>query len=189
MIYFRYISANTSSTCLLLSQQISSIWNISLSPSCWVLLLFSFKLLLLLLYLCTCHNPKGLTATLSSSTLHPCKAELKLYSIILLIAFRWQAALAVPLLSPPRAPQQAAADWLWIRRVSRSRSSCKPCGKMRDPARLAGTGNTPPTHLPQGRTAAPTWQSHGANCLSLQLCETPKILYDKEWRKIKELWK
>lgn len=133
--------------------------SLSLSPSCWVLLLFSFKhcpaQLLLLLYLCTCHNPKGLTATLSSCTLHPCKAELKLYSIILLIAFRWQASLVPLLLSPPRAPQQAAADWLWIRRVARSRSSCKPCGKMRDPARLAGTGNTPPHTFTPGPHSCP----------------------------------
>lgn len=171
-----YISTNTSFTCLLLSQEIRIIWNLSR----WVSLFFGFKhcpaQLLLLLYLCTCDNPKGMTATRSPSTLHPCKAELKLYSIILLIAFRWQATL-VPLISP-RAPQQAALN------TSRFSFLVQAMWKNAGPGKAGWHWQYSDTlpHTPHIYTRAdllPLLQkSHGANCLSLQLCGTPKILYE-----------
>lgn len=182
-----YISTNTSFTCLLLSQEIRIIWNLSR----WVSLFFKHcPAQLMLLYLCTCDNPKGMTATRSPSTLHPCKAELKLYSIILLIAFRWQATL-VPLISP-RAPQQAALN------TSRFSFLVQAMWKNAGPGKAGtGTGNTlihsPTLHTstpepnccpyfkgPTGRTAC------HFNCVERRKYCTK---FEKEWQKKKEIWK
>lgn len=82
---------------------------------------------------------------LPPAPLQPCQAELKLYSIILLIAFRWQATLV------PRSPL-GHLNRLPTTALNTSRFSClpcKPCGKMRDWHTPADT-TAPTSMIPRG---------------------------------------